>query len=116
MSESPQTPFHDLDHYVAIPRLAGLTASRDGTRLVEAVQTLDVERTGYRTALWEVDPAGEAPARRLTRSAKGESSAVFTRSGDLLFTSARPDPDGQGAATSRRRPSGSCPPTAARPA
>ncbi|GHH71438.1 prolyl oligopeptidase family serine peptidase [Promicromonospora soli] len=95
MSESPQTPFHDLDHYVAIPRLTGLTASHDGTRLVAGVQTLDGERTGYRTALWEVDPAGEAPARRLTRSAKGESSAVFTRSGDLLFTSARPDPDGK---------------------
>lgn len=94
MSESPQTPFHDLDHYVAIPRLTGLTASQDGTRLVVGVQTLDGERTAYRTALWEVDPAGEAPARRLTRSAKGESSAVFTRTGDLLFTSARPDPDG----------------------
>jgi dipeptidyl aminopeptidase/acylaminoacyl peptidase len=95
VSESPQTPFHDLDHYVAIPRLTGLTASQDGTRLVAGVQTLDGERTGYRTALWEVDPTGEAPARRLTRSAKGESSAVFTRSGDLLFTSARPDPDGK---------------------
>lgn len=94
MSESPQTPFHDLDRYVAIPRLTGLTASPDGTRLVVGVQTLDGERTGYRTALWEVDPAGEAPARRLTRSTKGESSAAFTRSGDLLFTSARPDPDG----------------------
>ncbi|MGW2093408.1 prolyl oligopeptidase family serine peptidase [Promicromonospora sukumoe] len=98
MSESPQTPqtpFHDLDQYVAIPRVAGLTASPDGTRLVATLQTLDGERTAYRTALWEVDPAGEAPARRLTRSAKGESSAVFTRSGDLLFTSARPDPDGK---------------------
>ncbi|WP_275005227.1 S9 family peptidase [Promicromonospora iranensis] len=95
MSESPQTPFHDLDHYIAIPRVAGLTASQDGTRLVATVQTLDDERTGYRTALWEVDPAGEVPARRLTRSAKGESAAVFTRAGDLLFTSARPDPDGK---------------------
>lgn len=93
--QSPQTPFHDLDHYVAIPRLTGLTASQDGTRLVVGVQTLDAERTAYRTALWEVDPAGKAPARRLTRSAKGESAAVFTRSGDLLFTSARPDPDGK---------------------
>jgi dipeptidyl aminopeptidase/acylaminoacyl peptidase len=94
VSESPQTPFHDLDHYVAIPRLTGLTASQDGSRVVVGVQTLDAERTAYRTALWEVDPSGEAPARRLTRSTKGESSAVFTRSGDLLFTSARPDPDG----------------------
>ncbi|WP_423462881.1 S9 family peptidase [Promicromonospora sp. MS192] len=95
MSETAQTPFHDLDHYVAVPRLTGLAASQDGTRLVATVQTLDGERTAYRTALWEVDPTGAAPARRLTRSAKGESSAVFTRSGDLLFTSARPDPDGK---------------------
>jgi dipeptidyl aminopeptidase/acylaminoacyl peptidase len=100
VSESPQTPFHDLDHYVAIPRLTGLAASQDGTRLVVGVQTLDEERTSYRTALWEVDPAGEAPARRLTRSTKGEASAVFTRSGDLLFTSARPDPDGAPAGSS----------------
>lgn len=104
MSESPQnpqTPFHNLDRYVAIPRLTGLTGSPDGTRLVATLQTLDGERTAYRTALWEVDPAGEAPARRLTRSAKGESSAVFTRSGDVLFTSARPDPDGKDAAEPR---------------
>ena len=33
------------------------------------------------------------PPRRLTRSGPGESSAAFTRDGDLLFTSTRPDPD-----------------------
>ncbi|GIG41336.1 S9 family peptidase [Cellulomonas phragmiteti] len=89
------TPFHDLDAYVALPRLSGLVLSPDGTRLVTAVQTLDRKRTGYVTALWEVDPAGERPARRLTRSAKSEASAAFTPAGDLLFTSARPDPDAQ---------------------
>src|SRR6478735_7744075 len=87
------TPFHDLDQYVAIPRLSGLVLSPDGTRLVTAVATLDSKKTKYVTALWEVDPAGERPARRLTRSAKGEASAAFTPAGDLLFTSARPDPD-----------------------
>ncbi len=87
------TPFHDLDRYVAIPRTSGLALSRDGSRLVTTVQTLDPKRTAYRTALWEVDPAGHVPARRLTRSAKGESSATFTAAGDVLFTSARPDPD-----------------------
>lgn len=71
----------------------GLALSKDGRRLVVTVQTLNPERTAYATALWEIDPAGEQPARRLTRSAKGESSAQFTRAGDLLFTSARPDPD-----------------------
>ncbi|MEZ0447725.1 S9 family peptidase [Cellulomonas sp. ICMP 17802] len=87
------TPFHDLDQYVAIPRLSGLVLSPDGTRLVTAVATLNSKKTKFVTALWEVDPAGQEPARRLTRSAKGESSAAFTRHGDLLFTSARPDPD-----------------------
>ncbi|MDM7829995.1 alpha/beta fold hydrolase [Cellulomonas edaphi] len=87
------TPFHDLEQYVAIPRLSGLKLSPDGTRLVTAVATLDAKSTKYVTALWEVDPTGEKPARRLTRSAKGEASAAFTPAGDLLFTSARPDPD-----------------------
>lgn len=87
------TPFHDLDQYVAIPRTSGLALSRDGSRLVTTVQTLDAKRTAYRTALWEVDPTGQDPARRLTRSTKGESSATFTAAGDVLFTSARPDPD-----------------------
>lgn len=90
------TPFHDLDTYIALPRLGGLALSRDGQRLVTTVTTLNPERTGYTTALWELDPAGERPARRLTRSAKGEASAAFTATGDLLFTSARPDPDGSG--------------------
>ncbi len=96
MSEShPQTPFHDLDAYVELPRGAGLTLSPDGTRLVTAVQSLDSKRTKYVTALWEVDPAGERPARRLTRSAKGEAGAAFLPDGSLLFTSARPDPEAE---------------------
>lgn len=87
------TPFHDLERYIALPRVSGLVLSPDGTRLVTAVATLDEKRTRYVTALWEVDPTGEAPAHRLTRSAKGEGGAAFTPTGDLLFTSARPDPD-----------------------
>ncbi|QCB94894.1 S9 family peptidase [Cellulomonas shaoxiangyii] len=93
--DSHATPFHDLDAYIALPRLGGLKLSPDGTRLVTAVQTLDRKRTAWVTALWEVDPAGARPARRLTRSAKSESSAAFTPSGDLLFASARPDPDAE---------------------
>nr|WP_239073326.1 alpha/beta fold hydrolase [Sediminihabitans luteus] len=79
-----------------MPRTSGLALSPDGTRLVTSVATLDAKRTRYVTALWEVDPTGAAPARRLTRSTKGESSAAFTAAGDLLFTSARPDPSGEG--------------------
>lgn len=87
------TPFHDLDSYIAIPRISGLAINRAGTRLVTTVATLNSEKNKYVTSVWEVDPAGEQPARRLTRSAKGESAAAFLPSGDLLFTSARPDPD-----------------------
>ncbi|MFT4226536.1 S9 family peptidase [Micropruina sp.] len=87
------TPFDDIDVYLALPRCSGLSLSPDGTRLVTTVATLNSKRTQYRNALWEVDPTGTEPARRLTRSRKGESSALFTDAGDLLFTSARPDPD-----------------------
>ena len=89
------TSFHDLEQYVALPRVSGLVLSPDGSRLVTSVATLDAKATKFVTALWEVDPTGEKPARRLTRSAKGEASAAFTQDGDLLFTSARPDPDGK---------------------
>ncbi|TDC56601.1 S9 family peptidase [Jiangella ureilytica] len=92
--DTPPTPFHDLDAYVALPRTGGLTLSPDGTRLVTAVSTLNPDSTKYVTALWDVDPAGERPARRLTRSAKGESGAAFLPDGSLLFGSARPDPAG----------------------
>jgi dipeptidyl aminopeptidase/acylaminoacyl peptidase len=88
-TEAP-TPFHDLEAFVGLPRIGGLALSPDGTRLVATVQTLDAKKSGYVSALWELDPAGEAPARRLTRGAKGESGAAFTREGDLLFTAGRP--------------------------
>lgn len=91
----PSTPFHDLDAYIALPRTSGLVLAPDGSRLVTAVATLDAKRTRYVTSLWEVDPSGERPARRLTRGAKGEAGAAFTPEGDLLFTAARPDPDGE---------------------
>lgn len=87
------TPFHDLDAYVALPRLSRLVLSRDGGRLVTAVGTLDPEGIKYVSALWEVDPTGKYPARRLTRSTKGESPVGFGPDGDLVFVSARPDPE-----------------------
>ncbi|QTE29437.1 S9 family peptidase [Pengzhenrongella sicca] len=89
--ESP-TPFHDLARYVALPRVSGLALSPDGQRLVTSVATLDDKRVTYGSALWEVDPTGSFGARRLTRSSAGERGAAFTAAGDLLFTSARPDP------------------------
>ncbi len=91
--EPTASPYADLDAYLEVPRTSGLALSPDGTRLVTTVATLDPERTGWVSALWEVDPGGERPARRLTRSAKGEGGPVFTPDGGLLFTSARPDPE-----------------------
>ncbi|WP_442893228.1 prolyl oligopeptidase family serine peptidase [Aquipuribacter sp. SD81] len=90
------SPFADLDAYQALPRVGGLALSPDGTRLVTALQTLNPEANRFVGALWEVDPTGERPARRLTRSAKGERLGGFTSDGTLLFTSARPDPDSKG--------------------
>ena len=91
------TPFHDLDAYISLPRISGLAISPDGSRLITTVATLNKERTEYRTALWEVDPQGNAPARRLTHGRTGESAPVFTAAGDLLFTAARPTEDDQDA-------------------
>ncbi|WP_448616349.1 alpha/beta fold hydrolase [Modestobacter sp. URMC 112] len=90
---APPTPFHRPADFVALPRLAGLALSADGSRLVTTVSTLDANGTKWQPALWEVDPDGRQPAHRLTRGAAGESAPVFTPAGDLLFTSARPDPD-----------------------
>jgi len=84
----------DFDRFLALPRLSGLRLSPDGRRLVVAVSGPDPEGTKMRSALWQVDPAGVAPPRRLTRSAAGEAGgAAFLPDGSLLFASARPDPD-----------------------
>ncbi|WP_432245429.1 prolyl oligopeptidase family serine peptidase [Arthrobacter sp. G.S.26] len=91
--EQPLTPFHNLDHYLSIPRVSGLSLSPDGTRLVTAVGTLNSKGTAFASALWEIDPAGRQQARRITRSAKGEAGACFAANGDVYFTSARPDPE-----------------------
>ncbi|MDP9466069.1 MAG: prolyl oligopeptidase family serine peptidase [Actinomycetota bacterium] len=89
---SSTSPYADLDAYLDVPRMSGLALSPDGMRLVTTVATLGPDRTRWVSALWEVDPVGERPARRLTRSAKGEGGPVFAPDGSLLFTSARPDP------------------------
>ncbi|MBK1787029.1 S9 family peptidase [Prauserella cavernicola] len=90
-------PYSDLDAFAALPRLGELALSPDGHRLVVGVSTPERGRHRYSTALWELDPSCESPARRLTRSDDGESAPAFTPSGDLLFLSARPgsggDPD-----------------------
>jgi dipeptidyl aminopeptidase/acylaminoacyl peptidase len=86
------TRFHDLDDFLAIPRMTALRLSPDGTWLAAAVQTLSGDRKKYVTSVWRIDTGG-GPARRLTRSAEGEGSPRFLPDGSLLFTSKRPDPD-----------------------
>ncbi|WP_235912105.1 prolyl oligopeptidase family serine peptidase [Ruania zhangjianzhongii] len=83
------TPFHDLDAYIALPRITSLALSPDGDRLAVAVSSLNSDGTKYLTALWQVDPSGEAPAHRLTRGLTGESAPEFTAAGDLLFVAKR---------------------------
>ena len=99
MTDAPAdapTPFHDLAAFTALPRCAGLVLSPDGSRLVTAVSTPDTDGMRYRTALWEVDPAGARPARQLTRGDPAEHDPVFAPGGDLLFLSARPAPGASG--------------------
>ncbi len=84
----------DFERFMELPRLSGLRLSPDGRRLVVAVGGPDPEGKKMRSALWQVDPDGTAPPRRLTRSAAGEAGgAAFLPDGSLLFTSSRPDPD-----------------------
>ena len=88
-----ETPFGDLDDFIALPRVSGLAVSPDGLRVVTTVSELNEKRTEYVAAVWEVDPEGHRPARRLTRGAKGESSPAFTSDGDVLFVAVRPTED-----------------------
>ncbi|MGQ4434029.1 prolyl oligopeptidase family serine peptidase [Streptomyces sp. SAS_260] len=87
-SGGPST-FRDLSAFVACPRVNSLALSVDGTRLVAAVQTLSGDGTRFVSGLWEIDPAGNRDALRLTRSDKGESAPVFGPDGTLYFLSSR---------------------------
>ncbi|WP_114853690.1 alpha/beta fold hydrolase [Brachybacterium sp. YJGR34] len=96
----PQTPetsaftdFSDIDDLLRLPRLAAITAG-PGDRAIAAIQEADGPGARLVSALWELDPEGRAPARRLTFSEKGESAPMLAPDGSVLFSSARPDPEG----------------------
>jgi dipeptidyl aminopeptidase/acylaminoacyl peptidase len=89
----PDVTAFDLDFFLGLPRVSGLALSPDGSRLVTSVATVAPDGTRFASALWQLDPAGRAAPRRLTRSAKGETGAAFLPDGSILFTSARPDPE-----------------------
>jgi dipeptidyl aminopeptidase/acylaminoacyl peptidase len=84
------TDFSSLDDYVATPRIAGLALSADGTRLFATVAQLAPDGKRYVFSIWQLDPAGQAPAVRLTRSAEGEGGMAPAPDGSLLFVSKRP--------------------------
>ena len=88
-----ETPFGDLDEYFALPRVSGLAVSADGSRVVTTISELNEKRTAYVASVWELDPKGETPARRLTRGAKGESAPAFTANDELVFIAVRPTED-----------------------
>ncbi len=93
------TAFDNLDDYLALPRVSGLAVSADGSRVVATVAELNDTRTEHVAAIWELDPAGQRPARRLTRGATGDSSPTFNADGDLLFVSSRPSGEHTGDST-----------------
>jgi dipeptidyl aminopeptidase/acylaminoacyl peptidase len=90
----PATPFHDLDHYVALRRMTAMSLAPGGDQLVAVVQQLAPDKKTYLSALWRIDPSGEQPARRLTRGASGETSPAFLPDGSLLFVAKRPHAEG----------------------
>ena len=60
---STDTPFHDLNDYIAIPRLTGLRLSPDGSWLAATVQSLSADKKKYVTSIWRIDTGGGPPAR-----------------------------------------------------
>src|SRR5699024_4470656 len=84
--------FADIDAFLRVPRITTVAAGPDD-RVVAAVGQADEHGSQVVSSLWELDPDG-APARRLTFSEKGESAPRFAPDGSLLFSSARPDPQG----------------------
>src|SRR4051794_7549145 len=88
-------PFSSIGAYNELPRIGELRMSPDGRRLVATVSSLDDDRAKRIEALWELDPEGRVPARRLTWSAKGETSPRWLADGSLLFLSARGKDDEQ---------------------
>lgn len=83
--------FESVADFVAIPRVSQLRLAPDGRRLVATVSTLSRDAKSFTSSLWEIDPRGAAPARRLTFSARSDSAPEFLPDGSVLFLSKRPD-------------------------
>ena len=89
----PPRAFSSAASFVGIPRVSSLSLSSSGNRLVAEIAQLDEAGAKFVSSLWELDPDGARPARRLTRSEEGEGGAQFLPDDSLLFVSRRPKPD-----------------------
>lgn len=92
------TDAFQIDAFLSLPRVANLALSPDGTRLVTTVSVPDAPGRRFTSALWALDPQGQAPPRRLTHSPQGETDPAFHPDGTLLFRSTRrwePADDGE---------------------
>lgn len=86
------SPWEDPRAFAATPRLQSVLLSPDGDILLVSMAQLNHDRTGFVTAWWSVDPRGQRPAHRYTRSTEGESDAAFLTDGSLIFGSGRAAP------------------------
>ena len=86
----PPSAFSSPAKFMSIPRISSLTLSPSGTRLVAEIAQLDEAGAKFVSSLWELDPDGARPARRLTRAEEGEGGAQFLPDDSLLFVSRRP--------------------------
>lgn len=80
-----------IDAFLGLPRLSDLRLSPDGSKLVVKTEYVPKGTKRFASALYEIDPMGESPCRRLTHLASRESKAIFAPNGSLLFTSAFPE-------------------------
>jgi len=76
----------DVDAFLAMPRLANLHVSPDGSRLALTVQAVATDGRSFVGAVWEVDAAGDAPPRLLLNPERGATARGFLPDGSLLFS------------------------------
>jgi dipeptidyl aminopeptidase/acylaminoacyl peptidase len=86
------TPFDDLRDYVALPRLAGLRLSPDGSWLAATVQALSPDGKKFSSSIWRI--------------ATGQGGA---RPGEAAQGGAAPDTEGGGAAPGEAAQDGASP-------
>ena len=71
------TPFHDLQDYLALPRLTGLRLSPDGNWLAVTVSALAPDGPTFKSSIWRVDTGSAGPARAPAQPAPSSRTQVF---------------------------------------